>query len=204
MKPTDAHMDEVAKWRVRGLYSEACNCEAVCPCYSHDDPTYGYCEGPCIWHVKQGTYGDIVLDGLTVVMVQHCAGHMERTKWKCWFYIDNQANDEQFHALQQIFTAKAGGYIGRIYSRLWDIVSVERAPIEIDVKGWEQRVSIRGKLELLIKNIKLEKGPVMCFLPNVHGVSALADDDRFDNGQIKFDHTNKNAMSTTFSYKSDK
>lgn len=197
-------MDQSPKWKVRGLYSEACNCESVCPCYSHEAPSYGFCEGPCVWYVRQGTYGETVLDGLTVIMVQHCAGHMEKTRWKCWFYIDDRADDHQFRALEHIFTAKAGGYIGKVYSRLWDIQGVERAKIDIDIKGWEQRVSIKGKLEMVVGSLQLEKGPALCFLPNVHGIAALGETNTFDNGEVRFEHPGKNAVSTTFAYKSDK
>jgi hypothetical protein len=191
------------KWKVKGLYTEACNCESVCPCYSHEPPSYDYCQGPCIWHVEQGRYGDVELDGLTVVMIQHCPGHMRDNKWKCWFYIEDRATDEQLAALTEIFTAKGGGYIGKVYASLWEVVSVERAKMDVKIEGWQRRVSILGMMELVIGNLRLSAGPALCFIPNVPGVAALADVDRFDNGQIAFSHPNQSALSTTFAYRSD-
>ena len=38
-------MNATASWTISGLYFEACNCELVCPCYSAQPPTYGFCEG---------------------------------------------------------------------------------------------------------------------------------------------------------------
>jgi hypothetical protein len=35
------------------------------------------------------------------------------------------------------------------------------------------------------------------------GVAALAEEDWFDDGVMKFDHQNKNALTTTFEYHSD-
>jgi hypothetical protein len=198
-------MSPSVNWKVRGLYSEACNCESVCPCYSHKDPSYGFCEGPCIWHIQKGHYGDVDLAGMTVVMVQHCSGHMERSKWKCWFHVDNHATDEQFEALRMIFTAKAGGYIGRVYERLWDVLSFERAPMDVQIDGWQHSVSILGKLEISFghANLRINAGPVLCFLPNVPGVAAVAEVDKFDNGEISFSHPGKNALATTFNYRSE-
>ena len=128
-------MNDSVRWKVKGLYCETCNCESVCPCYSQQMPSQGFCEGPCIWHIQQGSYGAVKLDGLTVIMVQRCDGHMRDSMWKCWFYIDDRATDEQFEALKNVFTAKAGGYIGKIYASLWNVLSVERAKIEVKIEG---------------------------------------------------------------------
>lgn len=198
-------MNPNAKWRVKGLYSEACNCESVCPCYSHKDPSYGFCEGPCIWHIQKGSFGDVDLSGMTVVMVQHCNGNMGSSKWKCWFYVEEHATDEQFEALRLIFTAKAGGYIGRVYDPLWDVLTFERSKMEVKIDGWQHSISILGKFEVVIgnANLRLNVGPALCFLPNVPGIAALAEVDKFDNGEISFSHPKKNALTTTFAYRSD-
>src|SRR5207245_8466585 len=60
-------MSVAVAWRVAGLYFEACNCASVCPCYSARPPTYGYCEGPGVWHITEGRFGEVSLDGLNVV-----------------------------------------------------------------------------------------------------------------------------------------
>jgi hypothetical protein len=200
-----SNMNAPVKWKVKGLYCEACNCESVCPCYSQEMPSQGFCEGPCIWHIQKGSYGAVQLDGLTVIMVQRCDGHMRDSIWKCWFYIDDRATDEQFEALTNVFTAKAGGYIGKVYAKLWNVLSVERAKIDVKIEGWQQSYSILGLFEVVIgnSNLRLDAGPALCFLPNVAGIAALAEVDRFDNGQIKFDHSKQNALTTTFAYRND-
>ena len=119
-------MSTALSWRVAGLYFEACNCELVCPCYSAQPPTYGYCEGNCAWHIEQGRYGELSLDGLNVIMVVRCDGYMRETKWKCWFYMDDRATSQQFDALTQIFTASDGGQLGKVFGNLWDAQIVER------------------------------------------------------------------------------
>ena len=190
MSPTD-------NWKISGLYFEACNCESVCPCYSAQRPTYGFCEGNCAWHIRQGRYDDVSLDGLNVIMVQRCDGFMRETKWKCWFYMDDRATPEQFDALKQVFTLTEGGHLAMVFGRLWEIQGVQRAPIEMKTDGWRHRTSILGKLGLAVGVLKPEAGPTLCRIPNVPGVAALADEDWFDEGKMKFDYKNKNALTTT-------
>ncbi len=196
-------MTTAVSWKATGLYFEACNCELVCPCYSAKAPTYGYCEGNVAWHVNEGQYGDISIDELNVIMAVRCDGHMRETKWKCWFYIDDRATSEQFDALKQIFTAVNGGHLGKIFGNLWEVQNVERAKIEVKSEGWQHRASILGKLGLAIGILKPDAGPTLCRIPNVSGVAATAEENWFDDGQMKFDHKNKNALTTTFEYHSD-
>ena len=192
-------------WKLSGLYFEACNCDLVCPCYSARPPTYGYCEGNCAWHIQQGQFGAVALNGLNVIMVQRCEGFMRETQWKCWFFVDDRATPEQFDALKRVFTLTDGGHLARLFGALWDIQAVERAPIEMKIDGWQHRTSILGRLGLAIGLLKPEAGPTLCRVPNVPGVAALAEADwcEADDGRMKFDYRGKNALSTTFAYASE-
>jgi len=135
-------------------------------------------------------------------MVQRCDGFMREVQWKCWFYIDDRATPEQYDALKRIFTLADGGHLAKIFGALWQTQKVERAAIEMKLDGWQHRTSILGKLGLAIGLLKPEVGPTLCRLPNVPGLAALADQDWFDDGVMKFDHKNKNALTTTFEYHS--
>ncbi len=190
-------------WRVEGLYVEACNCESICPCYSGRPPSYDFCEGNTAWHIKRGQYGEVPLEGLNVIMILRCDGHMRETRWKCWFYIDDRSTDEQFSALKQIFTGVGGGHLGKIFGPLWDIQSVERAPIEFSIDGTQHRVSIIGKLLLAFGLLRPEAGPVLCRIPNSPGVGAIAEEYWLDDGNKKFAYPGKSALTTTFEYHSD-
>ncbi|MFO0751799.1 MAG: DUF1326 domain-containing protein [Thermodesulfovibrionales bacterium] len=196
-------MSETVAWSVAGFYIEACNCELVCPCWTGQAPTYGFCEGNCGWHIKQGQYGALKLDGLNVVMVQRVEGHMRENRWKCRFYIDDRATSEQFDALRNIFTVTSAGHLGKIFRALWEVQSVERAAIEMKSEGWRHRMSILGKLGLAVGILKPDQGPQLCRIPNIYGISATAEEDWFDDGTMKFDHRTKNALTTTFEYQSD-
>jgi hypothetical protein len=194
-------MIERAPWEISGLYFEACNCDSVCPCYSAEAPTYGFCEGPCAWHIQRGKYGDVSLDGLNVILIQRTEGHMRNNPWKCWFYLDDRASEDQFEALKRIFASfEGGGHLAKIFGNLWDVQQVQRAEIEMNLEGWQHHASIAGKLGMAIGVLKSEAGPTLCRIPNVAGVAALAEQDWFTDGEWKFDHRQQNALTTTFRY----
>ncbi|MCC7360635.1 MAG: DUF1326 domain-containing protein [Anaerolineales bacterium] len=196
-------LNSAPAWRIAGLYFEACNCALVCPCYSTQPPTYGFCEGNCAWHVQHGHFGATALDGLNVIMVQRCDGFMRETHWQCWFYIDDRATPEQFDALTGIFSLRVGGHLAKTFSKLWEVRRVEPAAIAMKLDGWQHRATVLGRLGLAVGLLKPEAGPTLCRVPNTPGVAALAEEDWFDDGAMQFDHRGKNALTTTFAYHSD-
>jgi len=67
-------MAEQVKWQLSGDYFENCNCSVVCPCLVSkaapltSRPTEGVCDVPLIFHIDNGRYGDVALDGLNVAL----------------------------------------------------------------------------------------------------------------------------------------
>lgn len=51
-------------WHLSGTVFIACNCDYGCPCNFNARPTTGVCEGGWTWHVGEGAYGGVALDGL--------------------------------------------------------------------------------------------------------------------------------------------
>src|SRR5512136_1301853 len=99
-----------ATWNVKGTYFETCNCEVACPCVFLSPPSTGECTVLVGWHIEQGRYASVALDGLNVALAVHVPGHMATTKWKAAVYFDDRASDGQKNALLQIFTGQAGGH----------------------------------------------------------------------------------------------
>ena len=96
-------------WKIAGSYFEACNCEVACPCVFTSPPTGGECTVLIAWHIDQGSFGEIDLEGLKAVLAAYSPGHMLQVKWKVALYVDEQANQGQQDALTQIFSGQAGG-----------------------------------------------------------------------------------------------
>ena len=59
-------MADVQKWSIKGQWFDVCRCSIPCPCSWAEPPDDDYCEGLLAWHIQQGQYGDVNLDGLNV------------------------------------------------------------------------------------------------------------------------------------------
>ena len=68
-------MSSATQWHIKGDWWDLCNCAIGCPCVFGSEPTLGYCEGVLTWLIREGSYGDVSLDGeLGVAMVVHFDG----------------------------------------------------------------------------------------------------------------------------------
>ena len=77
-------------WKIAGSYFEACSCDLACPCVFLSPPTSGDCTVLLAWHIDQGRFGEVNLDGLNAVLAAHAPGHMLEVKWKVALYVDEQ------------------------------------------------------------------------------------------------------------------
>jgi hypothetical protein len=62
-------------WKIAGSYFEACNCNVACPCVFTNPPTGGECTVLIAWHIDQGSFGEIDLEGLNAVLAAYSPGH---------------------------------------------------------------------------------------------------------------------------------
>ena len=51
--------EEKGAWDVKGVYMEACNCEAMCPCVVGNAPTPGFCTALAGYHIETGRKDDV-------------------------------------------------------------------------------------------------------------------------------------------------
>jgi hypothetical protein len=127
-------MADVPRWRLNGDWFDVCKCDIPCPCEFARMPTYGECDGILAWHVRDGIYGDVLLDGLNVLAVGYFKGNIwEGAKATMGIFIDARADDRQREALQMIFGGQAGGWPGEFAKNIAEIRGVEFAPIEFEV-----------------------------------------------------------------------
>jgi hypothetical protein len=122
------------KWRLQGDWFDSCNCTIPCPCTFAQPPTYGDCDGVLLWHIRQGSYGDIALDGLNVAMLGYFAGNPwtgEAHDARAAFFFDERADQEQRQALQMIFGGQAGGWPATFAGLLpgLEVTGMDFAPI---------------------------------------------------------------------------
>jgi hypothetical protein len=137
---------------LKGDWFDVCSCKLPCPCTFAQEPTYGNCLFTLVWQVHEGQYGNVRLDGLSVVAV----GEVEGNQWtedvtpsmKLLFYIDERADQHQRHALEQLFTGQAGGCPSQFSKLFSEIRGIEYAPIAVEIANdlsyW--RAEVLGKV----------------------------------------------------------
>jgi hypothetical protein len=129
-------MAEAPQWRVAGDWFDACKCRIPCPCTFAQPPTEGDCEGVLAYHVREGHYGEVRLDGLNVVALAWFEGNIweEGTKATMGVLVDERADPSQREALGAIFGGQVGGWPGELMQAvLGEFRGLEYAPIDIRV-----------------------------------------------------------------------
>ncbi|CAN5473096.1 DUF1326 domain-containing protein [soil metagenome] len=120
---------------VSGDWFNVCKCNIPCPCEFAQAPSYGDCDGVLAYHIKKEQYCQISLDGLNVMALADFKGNIwaGNTKANIGVFFDERANEEQRHALNMIFTRKAGGFMAEFAKLIGEIRGIEFAPIQFEI-----------------------------------------------------------------------
>jgi hypothetical protein len=144
-------METIPKWRLEGDWFDVCRCTIPCPCEFAQAPTDNHCEGVLAWHINNGEFGDVRLDGLNVLALGSFEGNLwaGNTKATMGIFMDERADQRQRDALQTIFGGRGGGFPATFASLIGELRGIEFALIEFelapDLKRWRARVP--GKVE---------------------------------------------------------
>jgi hypothetical protein len=144
-----ASIPSIPTWHVEGDWFDVCKCNIPCPCEFAQAPTFGDCDGILVWHIREGRYGELTLDGLNVLALGYFAGNIWKgAKATMGIFIDARADARQREAMQTIFGGQAGGWPAEFAKTLGELRGVEFAPIEFEVAGdlatW--RAAIPGRV----------------------------------------------------------
>src|SRR5918912_2711693 len=88
------------KWKLKGTLVIACNCDFGCPCNFNARPSRGDCEGQWLWHVQQGSLGDVSLDGLSWTVTAACPAAIHEGGGKAISFYDESADEAQAEAIE--------------------------------------------------------------------------------------------------------
>lgn len=144
-------------WRIQGEYLENCNCDVVCPCLFSplapmtSTPTQGACEVGFGFHVDDGSFGDVSLDGLNVAVIARTPGPMAEGNWQIALYIDDRADDKQDEALQAIFTGAAGGVMANLAPLIGEVLGVRKASITWQKDGQRRSVQVDDVMKMAVQ-----------------------------------------------------
>ncbi len=129
---------EIPRWHVAGEWFDNCSCAVACPCTFGQPPDNGFCESVLFWHIREGRYGDIPLDGLSFVRVSRWEGDLwaGKARGAGGVFVDARADERQGEALQRILGGHAGGFpaqLGALFTGGRQSRGVERALIHFDI-----------------------------------------------------------------------
>jgi len=143
-------MADVQSWQLKGDWFDVCRCRVPCGCTFAQAPDEGECNGILAWHIREGNYGDVGLDDMSVVAVGSFEGNLWTGEGKnsaMGFFIDERADEGQREALQLIWAGDAGGWPAGFAELIEEVRGIEYAPIEFeladDLARW--RVEVPGK-----------------------------------------------------------
>ena len=197
----------VEKWSLKGQYFESCNCEAACPCTFLGPPTEGNCKLLASWHIEEGSFGDVKLQGLNVVLAVFSPGHMLKVKWKAALYLDERADQHQKDALTKIFAGQSGGPPAAIGPFIGEVLGVKSVPIRFKVEGKKRSFVIPQIAQADIEGIAGQDGgdvvinnvPLMA-VPGVPIVVARSKGFHYKDYGLDWNLSEKNGFYTNFRY----
>ncbi len=128
-------MADIPQWWMKGDWFDVCSCNIACPCEFAQPPTNNHCEGVLAYHIREGRYGNVGLDGFNVVLVSSFDGNIwaGEAKISFGFFIDERADEAQRQALQSVFSGQAGGFMGDLARSIGEIRGFEFVPISFEV-----------------------------------------------------------------------
>jgi hypothetical protein len=100
---------QIPKWKIKADYVETCNCNYGCPCNFNGFPSFGFCRAMDLFHIRDGSYGNVVLDGIDVILAASWPKAIHEGNGTGQLFISNKAKDDQRKAAVNIFSGKAKG-----------------------------------------------------------------------------------------------
>jgi hypothetical protein len=182
----------------------------ACPCVFLNAPTEGECTVLVGWHIEQGSFGNVGLDGLNVAMAAYSPGHMLQVKWQAALYLDEKASDAQKNALTQIFGGQAGGHPAAIAALIGQVLGVSSKKLDFKANGRKRSLEIAGVSKAEIEAIEGQGGAEVTITNHPFGVAPGYPAVQSKSKQISFhDHgmnweiSGKNGFYSPFAYQAD-
>src|SRR5215470_6540738 len=205
MAKAKANGERIPRWSITVDYVESCNCDFGCPCNFSGFPTDGYCEALVGYHVRQGRFGRVRLDGLDVIEAIAWPGAIHQGGGTMRLYVSESARPDQRDALVRIFSgrAKGNGPFALFAGTMSHFEEPVFAPIEFTVNGRRSGFQVPGACDVALTphtnpvsgevqdvRLNLPKG----FIFRTAQAARTAVMKLFGTGPLGFDHTGKNAF----------
>src|SRR3954465_4347196 len=127
----------------------------MCPCnltFTHG-ATYDFCRATLAFSIRQGEVDGTDVAGRRVVAIIDTPKVMTDGNWRLGMFVDDQASDEQFDKLVQVFGGQLGGPMAALAPLVGEVVGVARAAIEIRDDGLLHSVRVGDVIEFAVEDI---------------------------------------------------
>ena len=168
------------KWNLSGDYFENCNCGVPCPCVISSAapltsrPTEGDCHAAFFYHINQGAYGDVKIDGLNAVVCVSSQGPMGKGNWTSAAYLDERADEKQTEALGAIFGGTAGGPIAAFAPLIGKSLGAKKVPISFKIDGKVRSGEILGVLSMSVRPVQSLAGDEEMWVSGIYPWARVA------------------------------
>lgn len=142
----------IPPWRMKVDYVESCNCDFGCPCNFNGYPTGGFCEALVAYHIREGRYGRVRLDGVDVVYAAAWPSAIHRGGGTMRLFVSEGATAEQRDAVVRIFSGRAEGN-GPFALFAGTMAHVEEpafVPVEMTIAGRQSAFRVPGVCDVAL------------------------------------------------------
>ena len=201
-------MTAAQQWQIRGEYFETCNCEVLCPCLLpgiQRDPTEGHCDMAFAFHIEEGDFDGVVLNGLNFVVAMFTPGKMSDPNWTMAVYVDERANLEQRATLGRILSGEIDGPVERWMAQTSNYLGIKYVPITFKAEGNTRSVSIPQIMDFNVEGIVRENQTQPMRLENWRAwapslVMARGTGNTYTDHEMSWDNTGKNGHYANFQW----
>ena len=140
---------------LRADYVETCNCDFGCPCNFSVFPSNGFCSGLAGYHIREGNYGGVKLNGLDVVDAYSWQRAIHEGNGTHQIFITNKANQqEQKDAITDIFSGKAkgSGHFALFASTIKYLLDPQFVDVRMNIDGRKSSFSVPGVIDVRLEN----------------------------------------------------
>lgn len=211
MTTQEQEQDQIPSWHLKADYVETCNCDFGCPCNFNGFPTYGFCRTLVLFHIQSGSFGDVKLDGLEVIVAESWPKAIHEGNGTLQLFVTKTADQNQRQALLNIFSGKAKGDAPSVLfaSTFKYVLDPQFVDIKAKIDGKKSSFSVPGILDVQVESfvnpVTGEEQDIKVELPKgfIWKIADMAKTKvmRILTPNLNFDDSGKNALYSVVEYK---
>jgi hypothetical protein len=146
----------IPSWQISVNYVETCNCDFGCPCNFSGFPTYGFCRALVFLHITKGNFGDVPLDGLSVILAASWPKAIHEGDGTEQIYASKEATKAQRDAIEKIWygKAKGNGFFAIFASVTKYFLEPQFVEIKYKLDGRNSSFSVPGIIDVQTESFK--------------------------------------------------